>query len=287
MLKTLSFCACLCALIACSDSNNDNDATGGTGGSVFQTGGTGGMAGAAGSGGTGGVAVTGGTGGVAATGGTGGTDVLTGGGQLSYCEGDMDCDDGLECYGTGNYCSATCMEDADCTSLGDNYGCGGLMGGGGFGDDGGVAPMGVCRASCTGTDDTTTCPTGMSCVAAGGFGGGGGGTFRCAYPEGGDTGGMMGSGTVQAFGECAGSDECADGLACTARRGGAGFCTQECQDDAECTNTPGSGTVAAACNFGGLCTLDCADDDTGCPTGMTCQMLGGGGGGMTFSFCNY
>jgi hypothetical protein len=291
--RTVVLCACFYALIGCGDSANDAAAAG-SGGAVFgSTGGLGGAAGTAGAAGTGGLGVaTGGTGGAGATGGTGGTGNLPGGGgQLSFCTSSMDCNDGLNCYAFGNYCSAECADDADCTSLGANYSCGGRGGfGGGAMNDGGVAPTGTCRITCTGTDDTS-CPTGMSCVAAGG-GGGGGGTFRCAYPDtqAGGTGGTggtggMGTGTAQAFEQCAGNGDCAMGLACTARRGNPGFCTQSCQADTDCTNTPGSGSVTATCGFGGQCTLSCAGNETGCPTGMTC--MGGGGGGGMFAFCNY
>lgn len=245
--------------------------------------------------------------------------------QLAQCAANDDCNDGLNCYVFGRYCSAACATDADCSSLGAGYTCnartttgGGIPGGGGAFPGGGAmgadaaAPMptGTCRLQCTGTSDTS-CPSGMSCVSAGGITGGGAfpggmgagdggtatmGTFRCQYPmeapmgrDGGTMGGdMMGTGTTPAFGQCMNDSECADGLNCTAGRTSSGYCTETCDMAADCTMMPGSGTAMPTCSAGGNCTLSCAAMGTMCPTGMTCVRAGGGGpGGGGTAFCNF
>jgi hypothetical protein len=176
-------------------------------------------------------------------------------------------------------------------------------------------PTGTCRLECTGTSDTS-CPSGMTCVSAGGFTGGGGfpggmggdagtatmGTFRCQYPmeaptqrDGGTPGGtggtmgMMGSGDTPAFGQCSNDSDCSDGLNCTAGRTSSGYCTETCMMAADCTMMPGSGTATPTCGAGGNCTLSCAAMGSTCPTGMTCVRAGGGGpgGGTGTATCNF
>jgi hypothetical protein len=201
--------------------------------------------------------------------------------------------------------------------LGAGYTCNARMttGGGGFPGGGGQmgadaaapTPTGTCRLQCTGTSDTS-CPSGMSCVSAGGFTGGGGfpggmgadagtatmGTFRCQYPmeapmarDAGTMGGeMMGGGMAAAFEQCSDDSDCADGLNCTAGRTSSGYCTESCDMAADCTMMPGSGTAMPTCSAGGNCTLSCAAMGTMCPTGMTCVRAGGPGGGGT-AFCNF
>lgn len=235
------------------------------------------------------------------------------GAMYGPCESDDDCGGALNCYEFGGYCSQACSADEDCAALGDNFGCsgaggGGFPGGGGPGGfpgggmadaggmDGMATPSGVCRATCDGADDTS-CPGGLTCISAGGGGGfmGGGGTFRCGIADAGDQNGdgmNAGSGTTPAFGECSNDGDCADGLSCTAGGrggrggGGSGYCTQDCDEDADCTAQAGGGTAVPTCGFGGSCALSCADDEGSCPDGMTCNSFGGGGGGG-FAFCNY
>lgn len=191
------------------------------------------------------------------------------GSQLATCQGNSDCNMGLACYTFGGYCSQECGSDMDCENLtGATYTC--YMPGGGGGGGG----TGVCRVECTGADDTTSCPGGMSCVYVG-FGG----IYRCAYDAPTADGG---GGSTAAFGECQSDADCAAGLSCTAFNGGNGYCTQSCQDSSDCTETPSSGSVSATCGGFGLCTLDCAGDAGACPDSMECQMFGG-----QFAFCNY
>ena len=255
----------------------------GTGGTPGGTGGTPGGTGGGATGGSGGGATAGSGGAPGGSGGTppagdagpsggsgGGGTLPMDGSQNSFCQSTGDCNMGLACYEFGSYCSAECTMDTDCESLGANYTCFTMFGGGGG--------TGVCRVECMDASDTS-CPEGMSCVDIAM------GTFRCAYPMGSGGGADGGAtGTTPVFDQCMGAGECAAGLQCTAFMGGNGFCTQaNCMDDADCTDQPGSGSVMATCSGFGLCTLDCAMDMSGCPDGMECQTFGGGG----FAFCNY
>lgn len=121
-----------------------------------------------------------------------GSTVPNDGNQLSACNDNQDCNDGLNCYTAGNFCSQACAQDADCASLGAEYTCaaadqgfgpgggfpgggfegggfegggfpGGGFPGGGFGDAGPVTPTGTCLITCDGADDTS-CPSGLSCL---------------------------------------------------------------------------------------------------------------------------
>ncbi|MDH5675987.1 MAG: hypothetical protein OEZ06_27945 [Myxococcales bacterium] len=209
--------------------------------------------------------------------------------QLAFCEASADCNDGLSCYTFGNYCSAECSVDEDCAALGASYTCYVLAGpgGGGFpgGGPGGGTTTGVCRAECSGADDTS-CADLMECANVG-FGGTE--SWRCVYTEAAapqpDPGTGGGGGGAAAFEQCSTSDDCASGLSCNAFGGGVGYCTQACAADDECTEQPSNGSVTPNCGFAGTCSLNCADATDGCPGGMECISFGGGGGG--FAFCNY
>jgi hypothetical protein len=141
-----------------------------------------------------------------------GSMVPTDGNQLSFCNDNRDCNDGLTCYTAGNFCSQPCAEDMDCAALGPEYTCaaadqgfgpgggfpgggfeGGGFPGGGFGDAGTGTPTGTCRITCDGTDDTS-CPSGLSCLevadpgAGNPFGGAGNPFGGAGNPFGGDAG---------------------------------------------------------------------------------------------------
>jgi hypothetical protein len=134
-----------------------------------------------------------------------GSNIPTDGNQISFCNDNQDCNDGLNCYTAGHFCSQPCSQDTDCATLGAEYTCaaaapgfgpgagfpggGGFQGGGfpggGFGDAGTTTPTGTCRITCDGADDTS-CPSGLSCLDLaepsggnpfGGFPGGGFGGF--------------------------------------------------------------------------------------------------------------
>ena len=218
MRKALIVAAAAWLAVGCGSDSKDESATGGSGGASAGAGGTGsggtspsaGGNGSVGTGNGGSGAGTGGSpssnGGSSAGPGNGGSGSSTmppdDGSQYALCASNDDCDDGLNCYAFGGYCSTACADDADCSALGDNFSCsmnggGGFMGGfpgGGMADGGTATPTGVCRATCDGPDDTS-CPSGMVCLDVGGgfmggFPGGGmtdggmqAGTFRCGYEE--------------------------------------------------------------------------------------------------------
>lgn len=260
--------------------------TGGTGATA--TGGGGGEGGTSSTTGTGGAGGTmappmdedagmpmGGSGGSGA-GGTGGTEptvptVPMDGSQNAYCESGLDCNKGLDCYlptGTGaGYCTIPCMGDMACMALaGANYTCSG---------------EGLCRVTCTGADDTKSCPDGMECLP--GIIGPTGGP-RCNWPEGG-----VPAGGTEAYGQCMTSAACADGLMCAVPfsspfpgSGGTGYCTKPCMANTDCPEAPKTGDIPATCQPGelgsmmGICALDCFGAPMGCPDGMTCQSFAGG-----------
>lgn len=214
----------------------------------------------------------GGSGGSGA-GGTGGMEptVPMDGNQNALCESGLDCNKGLDCYlptGTGaGYCTIPCMGDPACADLhGATYTCSG---------------EGLCRVTCTGPDDTKSCPVGMECGP--GIVGPGGGP-RCNWPEGG-----VPAGGTAAFGECMTSAACEDGLQCVLPfsspfpgMGGSGYCTKMCKINTDCPDAPATSDIPATCEPGelgsmmGICALDCFGSPMGCPEGMTCQSFGGG-----------
>jgi hypothetical protein len=93
----------------------------------------------------------------------------TGGGQLSVCEGNGECDQGFGCFSDGpgrGFCTATCAEDTDCADIrGAEYTCPGGE---------------LCQIACEDANDVTTCPDNMVCLRVGG--GGPNQRFGCKYP---------------------------------------------------------------------------------------------------------
>jgi hypothetical protein len=71
---------------------------------------------------------------------------------------------------------------------------------------------------------------------------------------------------------CTTANDCEDGLACYAMN----HCTVECDDDNDCDDLDGA---EYTCSSMGQCRVECADDDD-CPDGLSCESLGGGGGGI-------
>ena len=81
-----------------------------------------------------------------------------------------------------------------------------------------------------------------------------------------------------------------DGLVCSASFGGAGYCTASCMlPDGDCGDVAdAAGDLTPECTavigpgagMMGRCTLDCSEDEEGCPDGMTCINMGGGMGGV-------
>lgn len=308
------------ALVITACSGDDEEAPAGCGdaavctdGGAGTSGGSGGTGGggSGGTGGTGGMGTTGGMGGAGGTGGTGGSDpdddggVMPGdgdgdgdasvptqplpddGNQASVCENGTDCNQGLDCYNAGaqgqGFCSATCEEDMDCESIaGATYRC--------------SMSTGVCIVECEGEDDTESCPDQMVCVNTAGFGGGGGGgmaSYRCKYPD-----APPPEGTAQAFEACSMEEPCVDGLVCNGGGfGGSGYCTAECELPAgDCSSVAdAAGDLTAECTmgFGGpggggaRCTIDCSENEDGCPEGMTCISTGGGGPGGGMMRCGF
>ncbi len=214
------------------------------------------------------------------------------GGQLAFCDAPGQCNEGLNCYVFGNYCSAECFRDEDCADLGDAWGCFGAFPDGPQGE----SFPGICRRACRDESDDS-CPDHMICVPTGGGGFPGGEPgFRCIYTE---DAVPMGSQDVPPFGACTAHRDCMPGLSCAGGfprgfpgvRPSGGYCTQECTDSESCTEQPSSGTVVPEClGFPGTgvgsCNLDCTLDQNGCPDGMECIVFALGGG-ETFGICDY
>jgi hypothetical protein len=286
------------ALLGCSGDDEAvvNTPDGGDAGGEGGAGGAGGQGGESGEGGTAAMSGEGGSGGMnAGTGGTdpdddGGVDPVDAGGdagepaqplpddgnQGSVCEDGTDCNQDLDCYNAGTdgqgFCSATCEMDDDCTAIaGAAYVC--------------SMSTGVCIVECEGEDDEESCPDGMACVNTSGFGGGGMASYRCKYPD-----APPAAGTAQAFEACSMEEPCAAGLVCNAAFGGAGYCTASCTPpDGDCDAVAdAAGDLTAECTTAlggpggamGRCTLDCSDDEEGCPDGLTCIDMGGPMGGV-------
>jgi hypothetical protein len=271
----------------CDDGGSGGTAGSGTAGSGTAGSGTAGS-GTAGSGSAGtGSAGTGSAGtGSAGTGSAGTGSAGTGsaavdkpkadGSELASCDPDaaMACTGELACYDAANatsvgFCTKTCTQDTDCSSLGASFTCSSPTG---------QAGTQYCRQSCTGEDDTS-CPMYMACLPVQGG-------FRCLYDE-----KDVGTGTGKAWDECEQSGDCEGELVCYPSGaqgfGGtryAGACTKACLEDADC-DAPSTGNVVPSCGGGGNCVLDCApagggmgaaDGGTTCPEGMDCANLGGG-----------
>jgi len=175
----------------------------------------------------------------------------TGGDQLAACTGDDACDPELGCYddgpGTG-FCSARCEDDTDCADIdGAEYTC---------------SEGGLCEIRCEpGPEGALACPEGTTCTQVSGPGPGGL-QLRCKYPA------VAGSG--EAYAACLMPDDCDDGLECVgALLAIPGYCTQSCEESAECAMQPSSGSIEPSCELN-TCVLACADDPEGCPDGMTC-----------------
>jgi hypothetical protein len=259
--------------------------TGGTAGTIGGTSGTGSTAGTgSGVSGVGGTEDDGGVpGGESGTGGgdTAGTGGSTkpeqpkaDGTELAACDplAADSCDGDLICYSavgatTVGFCTATCTNDDDCTSLGAEFTCSTASGGGLPGGGGGTQS---CRQTCTGEDDKS-CPEFMSCMAVQGG-------FRCLYDE-----KDVGSGDKKIWEKCEVTGDCSGDLTCYPVIGSSayqGFCTQPCTEAADC-GTPTSGDVEPHCGSSRVCSLDCGSgspigDDKACPTGMVCGMIGVG-----------
>lgn len=169
--------------------------------------------------------------------------------------------------------SRSATEDTDCESVaGASYVC--------------SMSTSVCIVECEGEDDEESCPDAMVCVNTSGGGGGGMASYRCKYP-----GAPPAAGTAQAFEACSTDEPCVEGLVCTAAFGGAGYCTASCMPpDGDCAAVEGAAddlTPVCTATLGGpgggtgRCRLDCADDEEGCPDGLTCISMGGPGGGTS------
>ncbi len=297
---TLSACDCGDGGTATGSDSGSGGGSGASGasdaGGSGATGGSGGSDSGSGAGGSGGGAGGSATDAGSSSGG-GGSTLPTDGNQLSVCtHAQGDCNKGFACYSPNppgqGFCSQICMVDMDCAGLapsGATYTC----------------VNGVCAIACMGAMDTTTCPSGMSCQLAGGFGGGFGpggggmgmgmgmGTYRCKY-ETPDAGAPM-AGTAVEWDQCMRTADCAMGLTCAGTalsKSGTGHCAKSCTMDAECTAAPSSGSITPACLPSGgrgaqACALPCtAGMDAGaagCPDTMTCV----GGGVMATGYCEY
>ena len=206
-----------------------------------------------------------------------GTPLPTDGNQGAVCVGDTDCNQGFGCFDANlagqGICTTVCSGDGDCSGLTDgDYACG-TMG----------AANGNCVVSCTGTDDTSSCPSPQTCQAATG-GGGGGATFYCQNPP------PPPAGQWEA---CAtGIASCGNGFACatTFATGYTGFCTETCMQDSDCSDPP-SGDATVSCPMvgggGGMtrrCEYRCMNGET-CPDGMECTPDSGGGGAALAGYC--
>jgi hypothetical protein len=208
-----------------------------------------------------------------------GSSIPTDGNQLSSCDDNEDCNDGLNCYAAGNFCSQACAEDADCASLGPEYTCatgaqgfgpgggfpgGGFPGGGfqdggfpggGFADAGAGTPTGTCRITCDGEDDTS-CPSGMRCLdvaeSSGGNPFGGNGNPFGGFPGAGDAGATTGTFRC-GYPDTPPGQPGPDGGAGTGSTPAFGECQEsgECADGFMCTAFPGSS---------GYCAQSCMDD---------------------------
>jgi len=205
----------------------------------------------------------------------------TDGSQLAECTDSDECTEGRVCYQTGpqvgnGYCTEPCDEDMDCEDLGELYTCNAMDNGGG----GGGGMDGECRIVCEDADDTS-CPELMSCVEVGGD------EFRCVYPP-----QDPGAQDAALWAACSNNGDCVEGLVCYGTVGGGGggppgqgggdngsFCTQPCEEQADCTEAAPSGDLEPTCGTS-ACRFDCSEGGT-CPDGMECVSLGGGGGGGT------
>jgi hypothetical protein len=259
-----------------------NSANGGRGGTTSKAGSSGGsqQTGGAGASGKGGAAGNSGAAGSTST-------LPNDGNQLALCTmAQGDCNKGYACYSPGTafssgrgFCSKICTMPSDCDGLapsGAKYMC----------------PTGngthVCEISCTGTDDTMSCPSNMTCQQTAGGGGGAAGqnmpVYHCKYPL----------EESAAWGPCQdGTHKCGPNLTCN----GAGFnrpghCAQSCMMDGDCSDKPSSGSIAPTCATiapaRGMtpavkqCVLSCLDAKDGCPDGLMCvngPTIGGGRGG--------
>lgn len=194
-----------------------------------------------------------------------GTPLPTDGTQGALCVGASDCGQGLDCF-DGNaagqgICTATCSMDSDCDGITDGtYVCG-TSG----------SSNGLCVVECTGTDDTSSCPSPQTCQQNG-FGMTA--TYHCQNPPPPPAG---------LWEQCSGisGPSCDTDLSCiiTSSMGFSAFCTESCSADGDCS-TPSTGDATVECRtIGGggggssFCDLNCGGGET-CPDGMDCTGTG-------------
>jgi hypothetical protein len=195
----------------------------------------------------------------------------TDGNQLALCNMTQgDCNKGYACYAPANplstgrgFCSKVCTMQSDCDAVAPSsvkYTC----------------PMGngtrVCEILCSGTDDTTSCPSAMTCLQTSAGGGQTKPVYHCKYPL----------AESPAWGPCDdGTHRCATGLNCTGvAMGRSGYCAKPCSMDADCGDKPSTGSIAPSCATitaargtsaaVKACVLSCLDAKDGCPTGFMC-----------------
>jgi hypothetical protein len=263
---------------AAGSGNTSNGGKGGTS-SKAGSGGSSAPKGGSGAAGKGGAAGSG-------SGAAGSTSTLPDdGNQLALCTmAQGDCNKGYACYSPATifssgrgFCSKICTMASDCDGLapsGIKYEC----------------PTGngthVCEIPCTGTDDTMSCPSNMTCQQTAGGGGGAAGqstaVYHCKYP-------LEESG---AWGPCQdGTHKCGPDLTCNgAGLNRAGHCAQSCMMDSDCSEKPSSGSISPTCATISaargmtpavkLCVLSCLDAKDGCPSDLMCvngPTMGGGG----------
>jgi hypothetical protein len=177
---------------------------------------------------------------------------------LVACGGD---DDG------GNDDAGSSLLDGGLPPVGgaDASGSAGTGPGGGAGGAGSGGTGAVSGSEGAGTGGAGTGGAGTGGEPTAGAGAGGGGTGGSGLPNDGEQLSICFADT-----DCNGDD-----LVCYGESSsGAGFCTEDCIEDSDCSPIAG---FEAICSPNGECVFECQDEnDTNCPPGLECTDQGGG-----------